>query len=366
MDRREVPGEFRVIAYDVPSFRGDYRSMDYGDPNDPRMVALRDEFSLEGVIEAAETEFEGFLALKRWVRSRWDHGYSHQSAEVKDGLDILRQAARGEQFACGHYARTFVDCARALGWPARSIGVSIEHGEFPRDYNVGNTGHSVAEIWSSQYRKWVVMDPDVNVYYRCDDIPLNALEIRDAWLSRQTNQVEMVQDEPLFVVPGERARAELCDQPMYRVWTEAIIARAFERFGRHRVMDYYARVRVNGWEWVDERVLPSLISHFSPHAVKPTSNLDELYWTLNLVRLEATPSWEGRQSKLRISLEHCMPYFDHYQASIDQGEWQRVESSFDWPMHEGVNRLECRAVNVRGRPGLVSRLDVAHAHALEW
>jgi hypothetical protein len=30
-------------------------------------------------------------------------------------------------------------------------------------------------------------------------------------------------------------------------------------------------------------------------------------------------------------------------------------------MREGVNRLECRAVNVMNRPGIVSRLDVAHA-----
>lgn len=366
MDRREVPGEFRVIKYEVPDFRGDYRCMDYGDPNDARMVTLRDEFGLEAVVEGAETEFEGFLALKRWVRSRWDHGYSHHSVEVKDGLDILRQAARGEQFACGHYARAFADCACALGWPARVIGIGIEHGEYPRDYNVGNVGHSVAEIWSNEHCKWVVMDPDVNVYYRRDGVPLNALEIRDAWLSHEADKVEMVQDEPLFVVPGERARRDLQDKPIYALWTEDVFPLIFERFGRHRVMDYYARVRINGWEWVDERVLPTFISHFSPHAVKPTGNPDDLYWSLNLVRLAATPSWEGGQSRLGIELEHCMPYFDHYEARLDGDGWLRVEESFDWPMHEGVNRLECRAVNVRGRPGPVSRMDVAHARALEW
>jgi hypothetical protein len=366
MDKESVPGEFRVIGYDVKSFRGHYRCMEYGDPLDPRMAALREEFDLEGVVAGAESEFEGFLALKRWVRSRWDHGYSYHSVKVKDGLDILRQAAHGEQFACGHYARTFVDCACALGWPARVVGIAIEHGEYPRDYTVGNVGHSIAEIWSNEYQKWVVMDPDVNVYYRREGIPLNALEIRDAWLSHRTDQVEMVQDEPAFVMPGERALRQLQDEPIYHLWTEDVIPRIFERFCRHRVMDYYVRVRVNGWEWVDERVLPSFISHFSPHPVKPTSNPDDLYWTLNLVRLEATPSWEGGQSKLRIGLEHCMPYFDHYEIRQDGGEWQRVEASFDWPMHEGVNRLECRAVNVRNRPGVVSRMDVAYARALEW
>ena len=113
MERRSVPGEFRVIRYGVRAFRGNWHSMDYGDPESSRISQLREEFGLEEVVAGAESEFEAFLALKRWVRSRWNHGYSHHQVRVDDGLDILRAAARGEQFQCGHYARTYVDCACA-------------------------------------------------------------------------------------------------------------------------------------------------------------------------------------------------------------------------------------------------------------
>ncbi len=366
MNRAEVPGEFRVIRYDLPAFVGDYRAMDYGDPNSERMATLREEFGLESVIAGVETQFEGFLALKRWVRSRWDHGYSRLATECKDGLDFLRYAAKGEQFACGYYARTYVDCACALGWPARLVAIGIEHGEFPRDYNVGNTGHVVLEVWSDDLGKWVLLDPDVNIYYRRDGLPLTALEVREAWLTHRDDEVEMVQDEPLFVVPGERELSDLKREGAYASWTMETLPRIFERFGRHRTLDYYARVRINGWDWVDEKALPSFIGHYMPRAVRPTGNLDQLYWTLNRVRWDAVPSWEGGRAKLAMRLEHCMPYFDHFEASIDGGEWCRVGAQFDWPMHEGVNRLECRGVNVRGRMGPATGVDVAYASAIEW
>lgn len=361
-----VPGEFRVVRYDVRSFYGDYRCMDYGDPTSDRMSQLRREFDLEEVVSGAGSEFEGFLALKRWVRSRWNHGYSHVRVDVKDSLDILRAAANGEQFCCGHYARTFVDCACALGWPARTIGITIEHPEYPRDYHVGNTGHSIVEVWSNEYEKWVVMDPDVNVYYCRDGVPLCALEIRDAWLAGEAEEVEMVQDEPAFVVPSGDTLVLLRQEGMYSAWTDEVVKQVFARFGRNRVMDYYARLSINGWEWVDEKVLPTFVNHYGARNVKPTSNPADIYWSLNMVRLSAQPSWDENGSRLKITLEHCMPNFDHYEVRLNDAPWEKVSDSFDWPMMEGVNALECRAVNVMGRPGIVSRFDVAHSRFIDF
>jgi hypothetical protein len=86
-----------------------------------------------------------------------------------------------------------------------------------------------------------------------------------------------------------------------------------------------------------------------------------MYWSANVVRCTALPSWGQGRAKLTINLEHCMPWFDHYEARVDGGDWERREESFDWVMQEGVNLLECRAVNVQGRAGPVSRLEVGFA-----
>lgn len=359
-DKRSVPGEFDVIDADLPHFVGDYQQMDYGDPLAERTVQVLDEYRLHEVVEGHPTELDAMLALKRWVRSRWDHGWSRRFKEVEDALDILRAAEEGEQFNCGFYTRVFVKCARALGWVARPVGVSIAACSTPRGPNVGNVGHSVPEIWSNQLRKWVIMDPDMNLHYLRDGVPLSALEIHNAWLSGDAEQVEAVQDQPEFVVPQgpcvQIVRELMPQLPDY----DARLARLnSQRFSRHRVLDYYARLRIGKWEWLDARCLPTFVSHFSPGGgLTYTSNPDDLYWTVNMVRLSAKASWEG-EPKLAVAMEHCMPWFSHYGVRLDAGDWERREDSFDWLLHEGHNSLQVRGVNLCGQPGITSSLQVA-------
>jgi len=359
---RRTPGEFRVLEYEVPDFVGDCTGCDYGDPDAAHLRELRQEFALDAVVAGIDREWEQLLALKRWVRSRWDHGWSRSGAEVKTALDILRCAARGEQFNCGYYATVLRECCTALGFPARPVGAGIERGEFPRDYNYGNVGHSVMEAWSNDHRKWVLLDADLNVHYQRAGEPLNALDLHDAWLSGAADGVEMVQDEPGFVIPtGEtlKVRNELHNGE--EVSAEAMRL-TMERFGRHRVLDYYARITVAGRQWVDRRCLPTFIAHFQPGwQLRGSSHPPDLYWSVNLVRPCLTPSWDEDGTRLEVQLQHCMPFFSHYEARIDEAAWARCEESFAWPMNEGLNTLECRAANSRDRRGPAGRIVVAYA-----
>jgi hypothetical protein len=365
-DRHSIPGDFEVIRSDLPAFVGDYRQMDYGDPLAPRTVQVREEYHLDSVVAGHDSEFQAQCALKRWVRSRWDHGWSLSCDKVKDALDILHEADRGEHFNCGFYNRVFVECARALGWVARPIGIGVAEGAFPRGHNVGNVGHSVPEIWSNQYRKWVLLDPDLNLHYLREGVPLSALELHDAWLSGEAEAVEAVQEEPAFALPTG-GHVELVPRlmPDMEHFSAAEAAHLCRRFTRHRVLDYYARLRVGKWTWLDRRCLPSFVTHFGPGSTGVlTSNPDDLYWTVNLVRVAAQARWaEG--PKLALTLEHCMPWFGHFEVRIDGSAWQTCPASFDWPMREGENVLEVRPVNVCGRPGIASRLEVAFAPA-KW
>ena len=161
-----------------------------------------------------------------------------------------------------------------------------------------NVGHAVAEVWSNEYRKWVMMDPDINVHYERDGTPLNALEIREAWLDGVADEVEMVQDQPKFVIPDARhVRLALRDPTCRKDYDEEVNRHLFARFLRNRVMDYYARVRVltdrRTLEWVDRRCLPTFVSNFKPLGpVRLTSSLPDVYWTVNLVRISTHPSWD--------------------------------------------------------------------------
>lgn len=363
-DKRLIPGDFEMIRGDLPAFVGDFTQLDYGDPLAPRTVELREEYGLDEVVAGHATEFAAQCALKRWVRSRWDHGWSLRFSEVQDALDILRAADAGEHFNCGFYSRVFVECARALGWVARPLGIGVADGAFPRGHNVGNIGHSLPEIWSNEFRKWVIMDPDLNVHYERDRVPQSALELHDAWLAHEAETVTMVQQEPAFT-PPQGAHVGLVKQLMPNMdhFDEATATVMCRRFVRHNVLDYYARLSLGKWTWLDDRCLPAFVTHFAPGGTGIlTSNPADLYWTVNLVRLGLRGSWaDGPQ--LAVTLEHCMPWFDHYEVRTDGAAWQAQAATFAWPLREGVNVLEVRPVNVCGRPGIPSRVEVAFSPA---
>lgn len=356
----QVPGAFQVVKYHNRDFIGDYRQMEYGSPNSDRLRQLREQHRLELVVAGHGTEFEAILALKRWVRNQWDYGWSH--GVPADGLEVLQQVAEGQRFTCGQYATVFVECARSLGWPARKVSIGRTDCEFPRGYNIGGAGHVSMEVWSNDYEKWVVMEPMLNGYYERQGLPLAAIEIRDAWLCDRGREVTFVQEQPPFIAPAGRGVAALIETNLYRNdWNDEVVGLLFGEYSRNRTMDYYSRVQIGEWEWVDERCLPSFIYHYQPHRMRTTSQVSDMYHSVNLVRLTAKPDWDRSGSRLTISLEHCMPYFDHFEKRIDGTDWEKAAAEFVWPMHEGTNCLECRAVNVMGRMGPVSSIDVLHA-----
>lgn len=361
-----VPGEFDLIGWEIPQVDGNWRAFDFPDPDDERIAALREEFGVEEAAEGAQGDLAEILALKRWVRSRWDHGWSFAHQTVKDALDIMREAADGHQFNCGHYSTVFVACAAALGIPARRIGLGLANCGFPRGHDVGNIGHCVAEAWCNEIGGWMVVDCDLNLHYERDGVPVRALDVHDAWLGGDRDALTPVYEEPAFVVPSGRTVEILGElSPECRGFEDEAVALKFERFGRNDVMDYYARLRFYGQptlEWLDRRLPPTFVRHFAPTpAVRYTQNEQEVYPTLNCVRIGTAAAWSEGGASLTMGLEHCMPWFERYEARIDGGPWAQCDESFTWAMREGTNVLEVRAINRRGRPGPVSSLRVAYA-----
>ncbi len=359
---RRTPGEFCVVEYHVRDFEGRFSPEDYGDPLSERLTTLRQEFHLDSVVANYDSEWEQLLALKRWVRGRWDHGWGKRWGEVKDALDILRLAADGEPFTCGFYGQVFAECCTALGLPARRIGIGLRDSGFPRDYTFWNVGHALPEAWSNDFGKWVVLDPDLNCHYEWEGEPLSALEIHEAWMSGVADEVDVVQEEPHFVLPRGETIQNLRDFTGDQTWTEERIGRNLTRFGRHQAMDYYARLSINGWTWLDQRCPPSFIAHFQPTAAQRlSSHQADLYPTVNLIRPTMRPSWDDHGARLEVAFEHCMPFFSHVEYRLDGGPWQRTEAGFTWPMLEGLNVLEAHGVNVCNRVGPPIRVVVAYA-----
>jgi len=312
---------------------------------------LRVDFNLDMIIADGNTEFEKLLLLKRWVRSRWNHGWNNTNPPW-DAYEILKRAESGETFTCGYYSFVLCECYRSLGYPSRRLSIRVEDTEFPS--NPFNFGHTITEVWSNEFRKWIVMDADLNCYYEKDGIPLSALEIRQAWLSGEEERVKQVLDDPKLVIPERCEVNPLLDDPEE-------LKRQFLIFTQHKTMPYYHYIEIIDnylgmpkIRWCDKHSPPQLMCNGKPYPRDAVyvDRKDDFDWQINRVQISLEFKTKNVvENMLYVKLVHSMPDFDHFEAKIDAGAWRTVKNRFIWNLKQGTNRLSCRAVNIFGVKG---------------
>lgn len=374
MSTKTLPKELRIVRHENPEIIGSRYPFSYERFDEPRLQELRRRYKLDEVVKDATTEFEKLVLLRDWVKSRWAHGWDESKAtDTLDGLALLEDAERGLEFCCGSYVLVFVQCVLSLGHRARRLGISKKESDFiPPDE--GNVGHAVSEIWSNEWRKWVVMDPDINGHYEQNGIPLSAYEIRDFWLKGKWQKVKLIRGKSPFVV-SQRPPEIWAEEGMERVKKE------FEKFLRYNAMDYYhylsvemgndyfsARKEKNwkGWVWVgwvDEFSPPRLVCCNAAHKQPQTQNLSDLYWTLNQTHI--TLSCGGKDSSrptslLKVELETVMPHFDRFLVKIHNEEWRTKPTTFNWRLKEGDNTIKAKSVNNFAIEGSESTITVKY------
>jgi hypothetical protein len=64
------------------------------------------------------------------------------------------------------------------------LAVGFDHNKNRQDRH-----HGVADIWSPEYNKWFVVDPQNNIHYESNGVPLNSLEIRTKYLENKAKDV---------------------------------------------------------------------------------------------------------------------------------------------------------------------------------
>lgn len=156
-------------------------------PERPELVALRAKYELDKIIEKGTDDFEKILLLKAWVYNTLPHG-NNPRKDYQNATEILEDATSGEgQFYCSHYALTFIECATALGFVARKVGVDNDH-----EFGEEEMHHGVADVWDSVHQKWVVIDAMHNLHFEKGNVPLNVLEVRNEYIRSKARDVEGV------------------------------------------------------------------------------------------------------------------------------------------------------------------------------
>lgn len=359
-----IAPELRIIEWQNEQIvRGTF-PFSYQAP-DAMLTELREKYKLDNVIAAGQSEFDQVLLLREWVHTRWKHGWSREPGPY-NALDILAAVEAGHDFNCGYFAITLMQCLLSLGFVARNLSICKPASEWMAE-DEGNIGHSIVEFWSHQYHKWILLDPDLNVHYERDGVPLSVLEIHRAWVTRCWDEVSMLTGVVPFRVTDKAVSG--AGTTFANLDNETA---EFQIFGWHEVGDYYSHVTLQmrntqhsieasapTLNWVDELTPPRLVSYNSPTGGTFTSNVNDLYWSVDQVQINLqvdAEAWAQREAALAVSLDHSMPNLDRLLVRIDGEPWRETDPVFTWHLRPGKNQIMAKGVNRFGREGHVSRI----------
>jgi hypothetical protein len=330
----------------LPYVESDYtRRFKYDAHDNPKLKELRTRNKLDEVVAPGKDEFDRQVLLLDWVNNRFKK-FGTPSSQPKGAAEIIRDIDEGHTFFCAHYADVLVSAAASLGWVDRSLALR-------RPASEGNGEHSSTEIWSNEYRKWVMLDPTFAMYVEKDGQPLNAYELRQEWYYHDARHLT-------FVLGKDRQKYKKADMPVFR--------KRFAGFGDLSLdpsaVNVYAFIGyVPNTDLMDSGpdygkmfiTQDKLCEGTSWHKrVVPAKPAEEPYFPIGQAALALLPQGNG----LRVGLNTLTPNFKTYQVRIDGGAWKPSSDAIDWQLHVGVNRLEAKTVNAFDVEGPISTAEV--------
>ncbi len=301
----------------------------------PHLVALRERFDLEAVVAGPGGEYDAQLRLATWVGTRFEHGIDEVPGgrHVCDPVAVIEAGQKGSMFWCEIAARTMMHAATAVGWPARVITAS-------RDAYTWE--HALAELWSNQFDKWFVVDPDFNVIFEADGVPLSAWEL---------------------VHQGPALQA-----------SNRLVIRRFAPFKKgldpQDLVQFFAYVHVDERsDWCSRR-LPvgspaggDLATLWTARpgrgpaltAIPTASSREQFDFPLNRVRANVTKLTGNRYS---VSLGTHSPVFHSFEQRVGNDPWQRISGHLSqFEQTEATGEVAFRIVTRKGEGGAVYKLQ---------
>ena len=334
----------------LPFIESDYsRRFQFDSFANPKLKELRERHHLDDVVAAGRDEFDRQVRLMDWAHHRFQK-FGRPSTPCRGALEILDAIREGHTFFCQQYAELFVSAAASLGWIDRPLALRRHQGVAKVG---GSTEHSVTEIWSNQYRKWVMLDPTLNLYLEKDGVPLNAWEIREQWFRAGA-------DKLVFVMGKDRKKYRKADLP--------VVLQRFDNFGDLALhpdeLDKYGFIgfipNTNlmdaGYDYAKMFIIQDeLCAGTAWHKrIIPAHPAVDPYFPLG----QAALGMQVKGDRLQVTLKTMTPNFARFESRMDHGAWNSIDEEFAWSPRAGTNRLEVRTINRFGVEGPISLVEV--------
>lgn len=355
------------------------------DPTFPELQEFRHKFKLDEVVKGTRTEMEKIMRLRNWVAGRWN--WFMPSAESEDIIQWnSRQILSPDNVEPGGYCLffsiVFAQACQSFGIPARMVNIN---------YAIFG-GHEVAEFWSREYDKWVMVDANFDSIFVSRDSgePLSVLELHKIFLDTYYPNGEVVnRDEWTYDDRDRRSHAVDPESIPIRIQTDghALSGEIDNEYVWWKVTDAPAPGYAGGYgffntayirwlprsNWLSQP-LPMPVTHGRTHwgwdgylswAGPQTPETPEhrhfvrresdMYGRLFTVDFSAEV--EGKDT-LIVHMATNSPAFDHYEL-IDNGNYVKThDESYRWLLVPGINILKMKTVDVLDNRGPNSELKI--------
>lgn len=325
-----------------------------------------DEYILTG-----DAEFEQMMLLKGWVFRHLKYDLAFASQDILDARSVMDKTRDGTQFLCTNYCSVFMQAAVSMGWTARFYFVKKQTGE----------QHTVCDIWSNEYSKWIFVDPTWNVHLEKNGMPLSILEARDEFYKNGGNDLTYVfgsgkrvvrfgyQDLP-YKIGGKSVWAWYAIDKTWLgyLYQIALVGRNdfFNRKGPGGVVNLWDSIYIIRDDTYGKE------AEWPFKGNRPVENPDDFYFGLNRVRIEYTletgkmkKNSQGKKSffkpvniKIESDKNSYTPNFSNFMVRVNGGRWEKSLGNMKTTLHPGKNRVYACARNKFGIFGPVEIVEI--------
>lgn len=329
----------------LPYIENEYtRRFIFDSAANPKLRQLRNLYTAEDIKGIKADEFGRQRELLHWVHDRFKK-FGRPSTPAHGALEILKGIDDGHTFFCTQYAELLVSTAACMGWVNRPLALRRHQGA---NKNGGSTEHTVTEMWSNQFSKWIMFDPTSDLYVEKNGMPLNAWEIRQEWFYHDGKDLT-------FIVGRNHKPYKKADLP--------VTIGQYKDFGpltldpdepdKYGFIGYIPNTNLMdaGYDYGQMFITKDkLCDGTNWHTrTNPAAPATDPYFPIG----QAALSLSIDNGKVVLGLKTMTPNFKCYQMQTDTtaGAWEETKSGAVWNVHPGSNWIRVWTVNQFGVTG---------------
>ena len=310
--------EYKQVSVQNPDFKPNILFENFEDLTSPKIADLRNKYQLDTVFHGETDEFKRIILLRHWIKCHIKIDLENPNYSGKGAVEgILDAALQGEGFHCGHFATVQNGILNSYGYITRFLGAGPG---VPREFD---PHHGTNEVWLNSYNKWMVIDAKYEHHFTKNDVPLSALDVREAFLNNSTADVVMLKGPDQIPTEFDNEIGESKDAFIQTfTWiTYQVNSDFYTAWPNHKetVLWYNDNFFKNN-TWI--RSGKPHWAYNNPGMLTLTENRDAIDWTPNTIGSKVTVTGNEAQ----ISLISDTPNFKEYQMKeLPSDLWQKVD-----------------------------------------